>query len=97
MEYEREKSGRTNIVKYEAIIFDVGDTLLEHYHHRFTFYDPDAKVEFSDSIEIHTLELNKLPDGEDGTKLYDWAKFIAAASYEELDKVAERNPEVKKA
>ena len=32
-----------------------------------------------------------------GSPGYDCAKFIAAESYEELDKVAERNPEVKKA
>jgi len=41
--------------------------------------------------------LKKLPDGADGTKLYDWAKFIAAESDEELNSVAERNQEVKKA
>jgi len=67
------------------------------YHHRFTFYDSEAGVEFSDLIELHTLELNKLPEDADGTKLYDWAKFIAAESEEELDKVAERNQEVSKA
>ena len=67
------------------------------YHHRFTFYDPEAGVEFSDVIEIHSLELNKLPDRTDGTELYDWAKFINAESEEELDMVAERNPRVKKA
>jgi len=55
------------------------------YHHRFTFYDQEAGVEFSDIIEIHSLELNKLPDRTDGTELYDWAKFINAESEEELD------------
>lgn len=69
----------------------------QKYHHRFTYYDPDAKVEFSDIVEINTLELGKLPDGSDGSKLYDWAKFIAAESDEELDIVAERNLEVSKA
>jgi predicted transposase/invertase (TIGR01784 family) len=67
------------------------------YHHRFTFYDPEAGIELSDIIEIHTLELPKLPDGTDGTELYDWAKFIAAESEEELDMVAERNPQVRQA
>ena len=67
------------------------------YHHRFTFYDPEAGVEFSDIIEIHSLELRKLPEYDDGTALYDWAKFIAAESEEELDKAAEKNQEVKKA
>jgi hypothetical protein len=32
-----------------------------------------------------------------GTALYDWAKFIAAESEEELTMVAERNPQVGKA
>ena len=67
------------------------------YHHRFSFYDPEAGVEFSDIIEIHTLELRKLPERDDGTELYDWAKFIAAESEEELNMVAEKNPQVKKA
>ena len=67
------------------------------YLHRFTFYDPEAKVELSDLIEIFTLELVKLPKNTDGTALYDWASFIAAESEEELAMIAERNPQVKKA
>jgi len=67
------------------------------YHHKFKFYDSEAKVEFTDIIEIHTLELKKLPITEDGTELYDWSKFIAAENEEELNMVAERNPQVKKA
>jgi len=90
---------------YDAIkkvisIIITDENLIElspKYHHRFTFFDSENGIEFSDIIEIHTLELGKLPDGEDGTKLYDWAKFIGAESDEELDKVAERNPEVKRA
>ncbi len=67
------------------------------YHHRFTFYDVDAGVEFSDIIEIHSIELGKLPENTDGTQLYDWAKFIDADSEEELAMIAERNPQVGKA
>ena len=67
------------------------------YHHRFTFYDPEAGVEFTDIVEIHTIELRKLPPNADGTALYDWAKFIDAETEEELNMVAQRNPEVKKA
>jgi len=48
-------------------------------------------------IEIYTLELGKLPDGADGTELYDWAKFIAADTEEELNMIAERNPQVARA
>ena len=48
-------------------------------------------------IEINTLELGKLPENSDGTALYDWAKFIDAETEEELDMLAERNPQVGKA
>ncbi len=67
------------------------------YHHRFTLYDADAGVEFTDIIEVHSLELNKLPENTDGTQLYDWAKFIATNDEEELAVIAERNPQVGKA
>ena len=70
---------------------------ISRYHHRFTLYDSDARIEFSDIIEIHTLELSKLPERVDGTQLYDWAKFINAETEEELNMIAERNPEVQKA
>lgn len=69
----------------------------QKYHHRFTLYDAEAQVEFSDILEIHTLELRKLPESADGTELYDWAKFIAAETEEELTMLAERNPVVGRA
>jgi len=78
------------------------------YHHRFTLYDPETPgnmegnmearptgIELTDIIEINTLELRKLPKGADGTALYDWARFIAAESREELNMI--ENPQVKKA
>jgi len=89
-----------NVIKKVISIIITDEPLIPgspKYHHRFTFYDPEAGVEFSDIVEINTLELGKLPDGTDGTKLYDWAKFIAAESEADMEKVAERNPEVKKA
>ena len=73
------------------------ERITMRYHHRFTFYDPEAGVEFSDIIEIHTLELRKLPKGTDGTELYDWAKFIDAETEEELTMLSERNPQIGRA
>jgi predicted transposase/invertase (TIGR01784 family) len=67
------------------------------YHHRFTFYDHDNAVELTDLVEIHTLELRKLPASADGTALYDWASFIDAESEEELRMIEARNPQVGKA
>lgn len=72
-------------------------TTNTRYHHRFTLYDPEAGVELTDLLEVHTLELEKLPDIPDGSQLYDWAKFIDAEREEELKVLEERNPEIGKA
>jgi predicted transposase/invertase (TIGR01784 family) len=84
-----------NINKVISIIITDEPLIKEspRYHHRFTLTDIDTGVQLSDLIEIHTLELEKLPEHEDGTKLYDWAKFIDAETEEELDMLATRNPE----
>jgi len=87
--------------KYKGInkvisIIITDEPLIEEspkYHHRFTLTDIDTGIELSDLIEIHTLELEKLPESADGTNLYDWAKFIDAETEEELDMLAERNPQ----
>ena len=91
-DYDAIKRVISIIITEESLIAD-----SPRYHHRFTFYDPEAGVEFSDLIEIHTLELGKLPKRTDGTPLYDWARFIAAETEEELDMVAQRNPQVGRA
>jgi len=97
-DYEKINQVISIIITNEPLIKNTEETLaVPRYHHRFTFFDPDAKIEFSDIIEIHTLELSKLPEGVDGTLLYDWAKFIDAETEEEFNMVAERNPEVQKA
>jgi predicted transposase/invertase (TIGR01784 family) len=67
------------------------------YHHRFILYDRVADVKFTDLLEVHTLELTKLPTTADGTALYDWAKFIAAKTEEELKVIADRNQTVSRA
>jgi len=89
-----------DIIKKVVSIVVTDEPLIpdsQYYHHCFTFYDAEAGVELSDIIEIHTLELKKLPDGTDGTELYDWAKFIAADTEEELNMIAERNQQVAQA
>jgi predicted transposase/invertase (TIGR01784 family) len=67
------------------------------FYHHFTFYDSEAKIEFSNLVEINTIELNKLPKIADGSQLYDWAKFINAKTEEDLTMIVERNPQLKEA
>jgi len=91
-DYEKISKVISIIITDEKLIKD-----SERYYHRFTFYDPDAEVEFTDLIEIHTVELKKLPDDSDGTQLYDWARFIAAETEEEFEMAAQANPQVRRA
>ena len=67
------------------------------YHHRFVLYDPENCVEFTDIVEVNTLEIPKLPEIEDGTELWNWLKFLSAERKEDLEMIAEKNPQVKKA
>jgi predicted transposase/invertase (TIGR01784 family) len=66
------------------------------YHHRFTLYDPRAAVEFTDLLEIRTLELPKLPEIPD-VYLWSWLRFFKAETKEELDMVAKTSPAIQKA
>jgi predicted transposase/invertase (TIGR01784 family) len=94
-------SGRDYNEIQNVISIIITDKTLIHdsknYRHRFTFYDREANIEFSDLIEINTIELDKLPVTTDGSSLYDWAKFIDAQTEEELSMLEERNPQVKEA
>jgi predicted transposase/invertase (TIGR01784 family) len=65
------------------------------YHNRFTLYDPKAAIEFTDLIEIHTLELPKLPETADNY-LWHWLRFLRAQSKEDLDMVAQASPKLQK-
>jgi len=66
------------------------------YHHRFTLYDHRAAVEFTNLLEIRTLELTKIPKTPD-VYLWNWLRFLRAETMEELDMVANASPAIAKA
>jgi predicted transposase/invertase (TIGR01784 family) len=66
-----------------------------HYHNRFTLYDQASAVEFTDLIEIHTLELPKLPKTADNY-LWHWLQFLRAESKEDPDMVVQASPKLRK-
>ncbi len=69
----------------------------DRYHHRFTLYDPEARTEFTDILEVNTLELPKLPAQDDGTELWNWMRFLSARGKEDFEMIAEKNPQIRKA
>jgi predicted transposase/invertase (TIGR01784 family) len=58
------------------------------YHHRFRLYDPEAGLEYPNLLEIHTLELPKLPEKSDGSALWEWLKFISSETRDEFAALA---------
>jgi predicted transposase/invertase (TIGR01784 family) len=69
----------------------------DSYKNTYTFYDKKTGSTFSDIIEIHTLELPKLPKDGDNTNLWNWLQFLNAKTKEELVMLEENSPQLKKA
>ncbi|MCL1896111.1 MAG: Rpn family recombination-promoting nuclease/putative transposase [Clostridiales bacterium] len=68
---------------------------VEDCHNRFMWYNPDNNVILTDAQEINTLELTKLPEANDGTRLWEWLRFISSGKEEEMEALAENNKAMK--
>ncbi|GHU05542.1 hypothetical protein FACS1894158_08670 [Betaproteobacteria bacterium] len=67
------------------------------YRNCYRLHDRKTGSEFTDLLEVNTLELPKLPLEEDGSALWDWLGFLKARKEEELMRLAEKDPQLKKA
>ena len=68
-----------------------------HYHHTFRLYDEAHNVLLTDLVEIHVLELDKLPVQPEESMKYNWLKFFKSDSEEELKMAASSDEFIKKA
>ena len=68
----------------------------DEYHHQFRYRTSDG-IEFSDLAEINSLDLRKLPPEDDSTDLWYWMKFIKSDDEEDMDMLAARSPQMRKA
>jgi len=69
----------------------------DHYHHTFRLYDETHNVLLTDLVEIHVLELEKLPVQPEESMKYNWLKFFKSDSEEELKMAASSDEFIKKA
>ena len=69
----------------------------DRYFHKYNFRDEQDNSLFTDLLEVDLLELKKLPKNDDGTHLWDWLKFIKTTDEEEMEMLAQENPEIEKA
>ncbi len=67
------------------------------YHHRFRLYDSEANLEYPNSMEIHTLELPKIPKNSDSTRLWKWLRFISSKTQEEIMPLTKEDPVISEA
>ena len=72
----------------------------ERYHSMFHVREKHDHSLLSEALELHLVELPKLPDGDgesEEEKLEAWGKFLRAPSDEELEKLAMSDPELRQA
>jgi predicted transposase/invertase (TIGR01784 family) len=71
---------------------------VSEYVNRFRFHNPKNGLCF-EAIpeEIFTIELPKVPSSNDGNRIWEWLQFLLARTKEEIEMMAERNPEIRKA
>jgi predicted transposase/invertase (TIGR01784 family) len=97
---EQMSSGKKWSVIKRAITIVITDDVFvpegDKYHHQFRYRTKDG-IEFSDLVEINTLDLNKLPANNDSTDLWYWMTFIKTDDEEALDMLAQRSPQMRKA
>ncbi len=95
------KAGESYGIMAQSITIVITDFWMwrkdARYHHRFRLYDVEADIPYPDSMEIHTLELPKLPENSDGTALWNWLKFISSETRDEFESLAGKDAVMAKA
>ena len=80
-----------SVIITEFILFRDNDDC----HNRFLWYNPTNGVLLTDAQEINTLELEKMPESNDGTKLWLWLRFLISKEEEEMEALAADNKAMK--
>jgi predicted transposase/invertase (TIGR01784 family) len=82
------------------IIMDFVEFEVPRFHSTFRVLEVHTHEEFSEHLELHTMELPKLknpaPDADDEAVL-GWGRFFAAQSDEELEQLAMNDPDIARA
>ena len=95
------KSGDNHIKIKPVIVILITDHILvpesDKYHERNLICNPETGLIFTDILEIHTIELPKIPTMGDDTQLWWWAKFLSARNKEEMNMLAQQNQQIGKA
>ena len=91
--------------KYSNIKKCIGINILDfdyikdtqRFHTVYHISEDTEHIKYTDILEIHIVELPKLPTNDDGTDLYDWIKFIKAENKGEFEMLAKQSKYLQKA
>ena len=91
--------------KYSNIKKCIGINILDldyikdtqRFHTVYHISEDTEHIKYTDILEIHIVELPKLPTNDDGTDLYDWIKFIKAENKGEFEMLAQQSKYLKRA
>lgn len=67
------------------------------YHNRYRLHDEQTGSCLTDLLEIHILELPKLPREADDSQLWNWLRFFNARTEGEFAMLSKENPAIAKA
>ena len=97
---EQIASGEKWSIIKRAITIVITDEIFvpegDGYHYQFRYRTRDG-IEFSDLTEINCLDLSKLPPEDDSTDLWYWMKFMKSGDEEEMNLLATKSPQMRKA
>ena len=69
----------------------------QRFHTVYHITEDTEHIRYTDILEMHIVELPKLPAADDLTDLYDWVKFIKAKNRSEFQMPAKENVYIKRA
>jgi predicted transposase/invertase (TIGR01784 family) len=87
------------VIRKTITIVILDFSLLDNpaYQHLFRLYDAKNQTQFTDILEIHTLELPKLPpETSNESLLLNWLRLFKANKLEEYEMLATKDPAIKK-
>lgn len=81
-----------SILAYDHFLDD------KEYYRRIAFCDTKTGKEYTDLMEMHILELSKLPPEEKNeTSLLQWMRFLGGKTRKDFEEMAKKNSELEEA
>lgn len=78
-------------------ILNFNQMISPNYYHKFCLMDEKTKEIYSRKFQFHMLELKYAKEKQQRKPLYQWAKLIAAQTWEELEQESKGNKYMERA